>query len=103
MSGTGISKGLPNPYPGQTHGSAGSARTDAGGDGGAALLVALGAAVAGDACHTILAWALTRGLVAGFAGGAHRVAITGCEGNTTGGSEKPEGACGPLSRGNEQG
>lgn len=61
--------------------------TYAGGDGGAALLVALGTAVAGDAGHTILAGALARGLVAGFASGAHRVAIAGCGEHTTGGSE----------------
>ena len=51
--------------------------TDAGGDGGAALLVALGAAVAGDARHAVLTRALTRRLVTRLTGRAHRVAVTG--------------------------
>lgn len=38
--------------------------TDAGSDGGAALLVALSAAVTGDSRHSVLAGALTRRLVA---------------------------------------
>lgn len=54
------------------------ARTYAGGDGGAALLVALGAAVAGDAGDTVLAGTLARGLVAGLAGGAHGVTVALC-------------------------
>lgn len=55
--------------------------TYAGGDGGAALLVALGAAVAGDAGDTVLAGTLARGLVAGLAGGTHGVTVALC-GNT---------------------
>lgn len=51
--------------------------TDAGGDGGAALLVTFGAAVAGDASDAILAGALACGLVARLAGCTHRVAVTG--------------------------
>lgn len=61
------------------------APTYAGRDGRAALLVALGAAVAGDAGDTVLAWTLPRGLVAGLAGGAHGMAIALCRGNTMGG------------------
>lgn len=56
--------------------------TYAGGDGRAALLVALGAAVAGDAGDTVLAGTLARGLVAGLAGGTHGVTIALCGGNT---------------------
>ena len=51
--------------------------TDAGGHGRAALLVALGAAVAGDAGDAVLAGALACGLVACFACCAYRVAVTG--------------------------
>lgn len=51
--------------------------TDAGGHRWAALLVALGATVAGDAGDTVLAGALACGLVARLACGAHRVAVTG--------------------------
>lgn len=40
-------------------------------------MVALGAAVAGDASDTVLAGALSCGLVARFACSAHRVAVTG--------------------------
>lgn len=51
--------------------------TDAGGDGGTALLVAFGTAVAGDASDAIFAGALARGLVARLASSTHRVAVTG--------------------------
>ena len=82
-------KGPPSPEPAPTPACGRRApwHTYAGGDGGAALLVALGTAVAGDAGHTILAGTLARGLVAGFASGAHRVAIAGCGEHTTEGSE----------------
>lgn len=63
----------PTPVPWES-----SRRTYAGRDGRAALLVALGAAVARDAGNAVLAGTLASGLVAGFAGSAHRVAITGC-------------------------
>lgn len=53
----------------------GGALTDAGGHGRAALLVALGAAVAGEAGDAVLARALPRGLVAGLAGRADGVAV----------------------------
>ena len=49
--------------------------TDAGGDLGSALLVALGAAVAGDASHTVLAGALAGALVARLSGCPDRVAL----------------------------
>lgn len=62
--------------------------TDARGDGGAALLVAFGTAVAGDACHAILAGTLASGLIAGLASSTHRVAITGCEEHKREGSER---------------
>lgn len=52
--------------------------TDARGDGGAALLVAFGTSVAGDARHAVLAGTLASGLIAGLASSTHRVAITGC-------------------------
>lgn len=50
--------------------------TDAGGHRWTALLVALGAAVAGDASNAVLAGALACGLVARLACCAHRVAVT---------------------------
>lgn len=50
--------------------------TDAGGHRRAALLVALGTAVAGDAGDAVLAGTLACGLVAGFARSSHRVAVT---------------------------
>lgn len=62
--------------------------TDARGDGGAALLIAFGTAVAGDACHTVLAGTLAGGLIAGLASSTHRVAITGCEEHKREGSER---------------
>lgn len=62
--------------------------TDARGDGGAALLVAFGTAVAGDARHAVLAGTLASGLIAGLASSTHRVAITGCEEHKTEGSER---------------
>lgn len=62
--------------------------TDARGDGGAALLVAFGTAVAGDACHAVLAGTLASGLIAGLASSTHRVAITGCEEHETEGLER---------------
>lgn len=52
------------------------ALTDAGGHWRAALLVALGTAVAGEAGHAVLAWALPRGLVAGLASRTNWVAVT---------------------------
>lgn len=51
------------------------ALTDAGGHRRAALLVALGTAIAGEAGHAVLAWALPRGLVAGLAGRTNWVAV----------------------------
>lgn len=51
--------------------------TDARSDVGAALLVALGAAVAGDASDTVLARTLPRGLVASLTGGADRMTVAG--------------------------
>ena len=63
-----------------------SGLTDAGCDGGAALLVALGTAVAGEPRHAVLAGALACGLVTRLARCSHRVAITGCHQET-----KPEG------------
>lgn len=72
--------GDPEPPGGREEGAP---RTYAGGDGRAALLVALGAAVAGDASHAVLAGTLARGLVARLASGAHGVAIAGCGGHTT--------------------
>lgn len=62
--------------------------TDAGGDGGAALLVTFGAAVAGDASDAILAGALACGLVARLAGCTHRVAVTGWGGVGAGGDSR---------------
>lgn len=50
--------------------------TDAGGHRRAALLIALGTAVAGEASHAVLAWALSRGLVAGLASCTDWVAVT---------------------------
>jgi hypothetical protein len=83
-----------------------AAHTDARGDGRAALLVAFGTAVAGDAGHAVLAGTLASGLVAGFASSTHGVAITGCEEHTTEESREREGSppCpgafhGPHSRG----
>lgn len=58
--------------------------TDAGRHGRAALLVALGAAVAGDAGDAVLAGALACGLVARLARCAHRVAVTGWAGGGQG-------------------
>lgn len=58
-------------------GQGAAALTDAGGHRRAALLVALGTAVAGEASHAILARALPRRLVAGLAGRADRVAVAG--------------------------
>lgn len=51
--------------------------TDAGRHRGAALLVTLGTAVAGNAGDAILAGTLACGLVAGLACCSHRVAVTG--------------------------
>lgn len=51
--------------------------TDTGSDVRATLLVSLGAAIAGDARHAVLAGALARGLVAGLARGADGVAVAG--------------------------
>lgn len=51
--------------------------TDARSDVGAALLVTLGAAVAGDSGDAVLARTLPRGLVASLAGGADRMAVAG--------------------------
>lgn len=65
--------------------------TDAGGHGRAALLVALGAAVAGDASDTILAGALACGLVACLACCAHRVAVTSWGGGGWGKVSKRDG------------
>lgn len=79
---------LPRPAP-QPDGGL----TDAGGHGRAALLEALGAAVAGEAGHAVLARALPRRLVAGLAGGTNRVAVAGWVGRRrrgfgyTGGNE----------------
>lgn len=81
------SKPTGSPLPSQGWKKEEQARTDAGGDGGAALLVALGTAVAGDARHSILAGTLASGLVAGLASSTHGVAITSCEGHTTRKSE----------------
>lgn len=50
--------------------------TDTRGDGRAALLVALGTAVAGDPRDAVLAGALTRCLVARFARRSNRMAVT---------------------------
>lgn len=50
--------------------------TDAGGHGWAALLITLGATVAGDAGDTVLARALSCGLVARLACCSHRMAVT---------------------------
>lgn len=54
--------------------------TDAGGDGRAALLVALGAAVTGDPGHSVLAGALTCCLVARLPRCSDRMAIACCGG-----------------------
>lgn len=51
--------------------------TDARSDVGAALLVALGAAVARDASDAVLARTLPRGLVASLTGGADRMTVAG--------------------------
>lgn len=61
------------------------ALTDAGGHGRAALLVALGAAVAGEAGDAVLAGTLPRGLVAGLARRTDGVAVTGWVGERNGG------------------
>lgn len=84
MSVTSLWEGASTRTQTRASGNRGPARTYAGGDGRAALLVAFGAAVAGDAGHTVLAGTLAGGLVAGFASSAHRVAIAGCGGHTTG-------------------
>ena len=55
-------------------------RTYAGGNGRAALLVAFSAAVARDTGHAVFTRTLARGVVTGFASGAHGMAITCCEG-----------------------
>lgn len=52
-----------------------SGLTDAGGDGRAALLVTLGAAVAGDTRYAVLARALTGGLVTGLSRGPDWMAV----------------------------
>lgn len=52
--------------------------TDARSDGRAALLVALGAAVAGDPGHSVLAGTLTRRLVACLPRCSDRVAVARC-------------------------
>lgn len=57
------------------------ALTDAWSDGGAALLVALGTAVAGDPGHSILAGALARGLVARLPCCSDWMAVARCRGN----------------------
>lgn len=92
----------PHPHPSPSPRSR-RPRTYAGGDGGAALLVAFGAAVAGDAGHAVLAGTLAGGLVAGFASSAHGVAIAGCGGHTTGGSEGGQGPVHTLPGGPPQG
>lgn len=51
---------------------------DARGDRWSALLVSFGAAVAGDASHTIFAWTLSSRLVTGLTSGTNRMTITGC-------------------------
>ena len=56
-------------------GQGAAALTDAGGHRRAALLVALGTAVAREAGYAILAWALPCRLVAGLAGCANGVAV----------------------------
>lgn len=56
-----------------------ASHTYAGGDRRAALLVALGTAVAGDAGHAVLAGTLAGGLVAGLAGCANWMTITRCQ------------------------
>lgn len=68
-------------------------RTDAGSDGRAALLVAFGTAVAGDACHAVFAGTLASGLIAGLASSTHRVAIAGCQEHKTEGSERQSVPC----------
>lgn len=54
--------------------------TDARSDGGAALLVALGTAVAGDPGHSILAGALACGLVARLPRCSDWMAVARCRG-----------------------
>ena len=56
---------------------------------GAALLVALGTAVTGDARHPVLAWTLACRLVTRLPCRAHRVAVTSCRGE--GGGREGEG------------
>lgn len=51
--------------------------TDARSNVGAALLVALGAAVAGDTSDAVLARTLPRGLVASLTGGTDRMTVAG--------------------------
>lgn len=96
----GFREDFPPPQPSRSPEEGGrlAPRTYAGGDGRAALLIALGAAVTGNARHTVLAGTLARGLIAGLAGRAHGVAITGCGGHTTGGLEgggRGRGVVGP--------
>lgn len=96
-----VQRGLPSPAAQLEPGGGGGgrlARTYAGSDGRTALLVALGTAVAGDARHAILAGTLACGLIAGLAGRAHGVAIAGCGGHTTGGSEGGRGWLAPPFR-----
>lgn len=54
-----------------------ASHTYAGGDRRAALLVALGTAVTGDARHAVLTGALARRLVTRLTCRTHRVAVTG--------------------------
>lgn len=56
----------------------GGGLTDAGGDGRAALLVALSAAVAGDPCHPVLAGTLARRLVARLPRRSDGMAVARC-------------------------
>lgn len=65
------------------------ALTDAGGDGRATLLVALGAAIAGDSRHAVLAGALASGLVARLPRRSHGMAIAGC-GEGTGARQRSQ-------------
>ena len=55
------------------------ARTYTRGNGRAALLVAFSTTVARDTRHAVFTGTLARGLVTGFARGAHGMAIACCE------------------------
>lgn len=54
--------------------------TDTRSDSRATLFVALGASVAGQSSHSVLARALARRVVAGLAGRTHQVAVAGWKG-----------------------